>query len=80
MNEPAQDRTTIERSDSRLLGLVAIGGFFVFGRITRWLNKPFGFDGILIYSVGLDISFADLRGRFQTYLTRHNPTAIDDTE
>lgn len=49
------------------------------GKTTRWLNKPFGLDGIYIGSTDLDISFSELSMLFQKYLSEYNPTATDDT-
>lgn len=48
------------------------------GKTTRWLNKPFGLDGVYVASTDLDISFSELRMLFQKYLSEYNPTAIDD--
>jgi len=48
------------------------------GKTTRWLNKPFGLDGIYVGSTDLDISFSELRSLFQKYLSEFNPTAADD--
>lgn len=45
---------------------------------TRWLNKPFGLDGIYVACTDLDISVSELRIVFQKYLSEYNPTAADD--
>lgn len=50
------------------------------GQTTRWLNKPFGLDGIYVASTDLDISFSELRMLFLNYLSDYNSTAIDDTK
>jgi len=48
------------------------------GKTTRWLNKPFGLDGIYVASADLDISFSELRMLFQKNLSKYNPTAKED--
>lgn len=48
------------------------------GKTTRWLNKPFGLEGIYVASTDLDISFSELRMLFQKYLSEGNPNATDD--
>ena len=50
------------------------------GKTTRWLNRPFGPDGVYVASADLDISFAKLRTLFQNYLSEYNPAATDDTK
>ena len=48
------------------------------GKKTRWLNKPFGVDGIYVASTDLDISFSELRMLFQKYLAEYYPTSKVD--
>jgi hypothetical protein len=48
------------------------------GKTTRWLNRPFGLDGVYVASTDLDISFSELRTLFQNYLSEYNPAAAVD--
>lgn len=48
--------------------------------VARWMNKPFGIDGISIVTGDLAISFSEFVSLFQKYLAKYNPEATDDTK
>ena len=46
-------------------------------KITRWMNKPFGLDGLYITSNDLDISFPELWNLTRMYVAEFCPDALD---
>lgn len=49
-------------------------------KITRWMNKPFGLDGLYVPSSDLDISFAELWNLTRRYVKELCPHALDSDQ
>jgi hypothetical protein len=50
------------------------------GKISRWTNERFGFSGMYVNSLDLQISFNEFMQIIKTYAKAHNPTLSSDSE